>query len=293
MEWGSLQLDENESIPAAPTTPARPPSPFSGDGSPVDSHADELLLAAQSLPAELKKDGLLPVAPPPRVSRSLPAELKADCLVPAPPRTGLPTTAFRRTKFMELRPLATRPTGAPASLTASVQSRSSSTWGFGDQRPSNVSATVGSFGPSMYDVKCSKTGSPLGKGKGTPRFGAGERYDRRKCYEGKENKRMHDSLLGGYGHLSYDVKCSNMGSPLGRATGGSPRFATGERFNRSKCYEGKENNHMLLGSFGPGLYDIRCSPRGSPLWKNRPGAGGTAAFALPHVPKQRRRSTDW
>lgn len=135
--------------------------------------------------------------------------------------------------------------------------------------------TLGQFGPGMYDVRSSKTGSPRGVAKGTPRLGNGSRFDRGKCYEGKENAHM---LLGQFGPGLYDIRCFNTGSP----TGGSkrtPRFGSGARFDRDKCYEGKE--HMRYGREGPtATYDPpRCSNRGSPLWRNRP----SAAFALPHM----------
>jgi hypothetical protein len=45
----------------------------------------------------------------------------------------------------------------------------------------------------MYDVRCSNTGSRRDAAKCTPRFGSGARFDREKCYEGKENSA---SMLG-------------------------------------------------------------------------------------------------
>merc|ERR1712054_482972 len=95
----------------------------------------------------------------------------------------------------------------------------------------------GSYGPGMYDVRVSNKGSPCGVAKGTLRFGSGERFDREKCYEGKENTM---TMRGSYGPGMYDVRVSNKGSPCGVAKG-TLRFGSGERFDREKCYEGKEN----------------------------------------------------
>ena len=60
--------------------------------------------------------------------------------------------------------------------------------------------------------------------------GKAERFDRAKCYEGKENSAR--LLVGQYGHLFYDVSCSKMGSPLLKKTRGpSAAFAgRGDRF---------------------------------------------------------------
>merc|ERR1711977_573098 len=104
--------------------------------------------------------------------------------------------------------------------------------------------TFGQFGPGMYDVRCSKTGSPRGLAKGTPRLGNGSRFDRGKCYEGKENVHM---LLGQFGPGLYDIRCFNTGSPRGGGKG-TPRFGNGARFDRDKCYEGKA--HVKFGREG-------------------------------------------
>ena len=64
---------------------------------------------------------------------------------------------------------------------------------------------------------------------------------------------------------------TNAGTP---AVSGTPRFGSGARFDRGKCYEGKENSAAMRGQFGPGMYEVRCSKMGSPLWKGR---GSTAA----------------
>ena len=92
------------------------------------------------------------------------------------------------------------------------------------------------------------------------------------------------AMRGSYGPGMYDVRCSKMGSPYGVAKG-TPRFGSGPRFDREKCYEGKESAMAMRGSYGPGMYDVRCSKMGSPLWKGqqRPGA----AFALPHIVRSR------
>ena len=81
--------------------------------------------------------------------------------------------------------------------------------------------TLGQFGPGMYDVRCSKTGSPHGVPKGTPRMGNGSRFDRGKCYEGKENEHM---LLGQFGPGLYDIRCFKTGT---RERSPSPRVSPG------------------------------------------------------------------
>jgi len=146
----------------------------------------------------------------------------------------------------------------------------------------NAEVAKGAFGPGMYDVRCSKTGSPRGEAKHTPRFAGSERFTRAKCYEGKENAEVAKGI---YGPGMYDVQCSKTGSPL--KAKGSPRFAGSERFTRAKCYEGRENANALRGQAGAsGLDSPRCSNRGSPLWNRR--REPSAAFAIPYVPKLRR-----
>jgi len=128
-------------------------------------------------------------------------------------------------------------------------------------------SSLGSFGPGFYEVKK----PPI---TGTPRFGSGERFDRTKAYEGKENTAM---MRGQFGPGMYDVKRP----PIA----GTPRFGTGERFDRSKAYEGKENTATMRGQFGPGMYEVTCSNRGSPLIKGR-----RPSIALAPLIKGRRAS---
>ena len=126
----------------------------------------------------------------------------------------------------------------------------------------------------MYDVRCSKTGSPLRGAKGTPSF---SRTARRFSTAGDP------AVPGQFGPGMYDIRCFKTGTPRGAAKR-TPRFAPGERFDREKCYEGKEN--VRFGMAGAsGLNAPLCSHRGSPLWK---GGRPSAAFALPHIPRQRR-----
>ena len=108
---------------------------------------------------------------------------------------------------------------------------------------------------------------------GTPRFGSGERFDRQKAYEGKENTA---AMRGQFGPGMYEVKRP----PIM----GTPRFGSGERFDRQKAYEGKENTMALRGQFGPGFYDVRCSKTGSPLIKGR-RPSPAFAMALKPIPK--------
>ena len=207
---------------------------------------------------------------------------------PLPPPVRPPSenaTTFKRRKF-RTSPITPRRFDGPSP----TDSLTSSTTNSAESRPPAERSklprlylgkethvgTFGQFGPGMYDVRCSKTGSPLRGSKGTPRLSfAGPRFSREKCCEGKETEHL---LLGQFGPGMYDVKCFNTGSPRGGSKG-TPRFGSGARFDREKCYEGKE--HVRFGREGPtASYDPpRCSNRGSPLWKMRT----SAAFALPHV----------
>ena len=214
--------------------------------------------------------------------------------VPTPPsgmRVPLPPTepaseTFKRRKYRSS-PTSSRNGSPPDSLTSSTINAADSQppversklprlrLYLGKDVEALDKSTYGQFGPGMYNVRCSKTGSPLRGSKGTPRLGVGPRFSRDECYEGKENMHL---LLGQFGPGLYDIRCFNTGSPKGGGKG-TPRFGSGARFDREKCYDGKE--HVKFGREGPtASYDApRCSNRGSPLWKVRP----SAAFALPHV----------
>ncbi len=232
---------------------------------PIECSSTPRACPASPLSAGNKDDAAsIPVPPPPADSVSAPA-------------------AFRRSKF---RTSSAQSSALPSRHGSPVWSKPAAAWGRSTAPRHELPLYTGkenerrgTFGPGMYDVKCSKTGSPTREAKRTPRFAGKERFDRTKCYEGKENAA---SLRGKFGPGMYDPKCSKTGSPL---TGkGSPRFAGTERFNRTKCYEGKENVMTLRGRAGAsGLDSPRCSNRGSPLWKSRP----SAAFAVPFVPKLR------
>ena len=201
---------------------------------------------------------------------------------PLPPPVRPPSenaTTFKRRKF-RTSPITPRRFDGPSP----TDSLTSSTTNSAESRPPAERSklprlylgkethvgTFGQFGPGMYDVRCSKTGSPLRGSKGTPRLSfAGPRFSREKCCEGKETEHL---LLGQFGPGMYDVKCFNTGSPRGGSKG-TPRFGSGARFDREKCYEGKENEYQF-GQFGPGMYDIRCFNTGSP----RGGGKGTPRF---------------
>ena len=128
--------------------------------------------------------------------------------------------------------------------------------------------TLGQFGPSFYDVKCSKTGSPVrGARSARSSFARGARFDREKS---KENAKP-----GQYGPGLYDIRCFKTGSPRG-STKGTPRWGAGMRFDREKCADNARYGQAPTASSGPPT----VSNRGSPLWK---GARPSAAFALPHV----------
>lgn len=127
---------------------------------------------------------------------------------------------------------------------------------------------LGAMGPGLYDVRgLSKTGTPRDQpAKGTPTMGGTRRFTRERCYEGKENE---PSKRGQFGGQFYDVTCSKTGTPRWRPKGGTPKLGGGaRRFNRERCYEGKESEAQLRGQYGPGALDPpRCSNRGSQLWQ--------------------------
>merc|ERR1711907_768537 len=139
--------------------------------------------------------------------------------VPPPPRESVSVPAsFRRSKFHVERGSSSLPTSALPSRNGSARPRRLPAL---KRNPEEV--TLGQFGPGMYDVSCSKTGSPLKVAKGIRRFGTGERFDREKCYEGKARS---TTLLGQFGPGMYDVSCSKTGSPL-KVAKGARRFGTG------------------------------------------------------------------
>lgn len=143
---------------------------------------------------------------------------------------------------------------------------------------------LGQFGPSFYDVRVSKTGSPRGGAKGFGWRPAPRLVEHRVTPRVSEasTKEKENLPAGQLGPGLYDVKCFQMGWEAK----GTPRFVPSKRFDRNKCYEGKAR--CQFGQFGPtGVYDApMCSNRGSPLWKNRP----SAAFALPHVRRPSREA---
>ena len=218
-------------------------------------------------------------------------------LVPTPPSESVSAPAvFRKTKFRALSAQSsvqssTRSSATPSRNSSALPSRNGSpAWSrptsrfAGGERfnrakcyegKENAEVAKGAFGPGMYDVRCSKTGSPRGEAKHTPRFAGSERFTRAKCYEGKENAEV---AKGAFGPGMYDVRCSKTGSPRGEAKH-TPRFAGSERFTRAKCYEGKENAEVAKGIYGPGMYDVQCSKTGSPLKaKGSPRFAGSERF---------------
>jgi hypothetical protein len=140
---------------------------------------------------------------------------------------------------------------------------------------------LGTMEPGLYDVRgLSKTGTPRDQlAKGTPTMGGARRFNRARCYEGKENAQsLHRGQFGGQ---FYDVRCSKTGTPRLQPKGGTPKIGGGARFNRERCYEGKERLATLRGREGASVIDPpRCSNRGSPLWQ-RP----TSAFGATTQPR--------
>jgi len=244
-----------------PLTPGRPPSP----------RADE----------EMPKQEMftIPEPPPPRESTSCPASFARKYRTSAPPTR--PSSARARTLRDQVLPSRNgspawrgKPTSAFGMLTSA---RDQLRLYNGKEEPTQF----GQYGPGFYEAKVSRTGAPaLGCSRNAPSFAA--RFDQAslKLYRGKENM-----TPGQYGPGMYDVRVFKTGSPRGGAKG-TPRWASGQRFDRERCYEGREAVHLLKGKSGPTATNNApmCSNRGSPLWKNRP----SAAFALPHAPKLRR-----
>mmetsp|Transcript_48312 Transcript_48312/g.126322 ORF Transcript_48312/g.126322 Transcript_48312/m.126322 type:complete len:297 (-) Transcript_48312:227-1117(-) len=268
-----LDLNVNEADAfetMAPITPGRPPSPRNED---EDRDATEFT----------------PVPPPPRESQSVPASFQRRKLrasarwsssLPSSLQASRPSSALRRHKVDDvIEALPSRdgtsawikPSSAFGKLTSSRQAAPSREYGGKETRHVYL---LGSFGPGMYDVRCSKMGSPLRGAKGTPSF---TRTSPRFGTKAQENLQP-----GQFGPGMYEIRCSKNGSPV-RGGKMTPRFVPGRRFDRENCYEGKETVHVLLGRSGAlGSHDPpRCSRNGSPLWNrgSRPGA----AFALPHV----------
>lgn len=209
-------------------------------------------------PAALEEQHIeyTPEPPPPRESQSVPS-------------------SFRRRKIV----VAGRPSSASASIAGDSRSRTErSSWArqpdvarlYRGREHVRTNELLGQWGPSMLDVKISRMGSARLEARCTPRLGRGPRFNRERCYEGKEYVK-----LGQFGPGLYDLRSLKTGSPRTL----TPRFGNGTRFDREKAYEGRDR--MPRGKTGPtGAYDPpRCSVRGSPLWRNRP----SAAFAMPHV----------
>ena len=276
-------------IEAPPTTPGRPPSPRMFDEK--DNEDNELI----------------PVPPPPRESQSVPTNFlrpqfrrRASLDVSSLPSSALPSRNGS--------PTWRRPASGWSKMT--TQRSSLPRLYAGKDEPAMMLSSLGSFGPGFYEVKK----PPI---TGTPRFGSGERFDRTKAYEGKENTAM---MRGQFGPGMYDVKRppiagtprfgtgerfdrskmyegkENTATMLGQfgpgmydvkrpPIAGTPRFGSGERFDRSKAYEGKENTATMRGQFGPGMYEVTCSNRGSPLIKGR-----RPSIALAPLIKGRRAS---
>ena len=145
---------------------------------------------------------------------------------------------------------------------------------------------IGQYGPSLeYDVRCSRTGSPLGTAKRTPGFARAKRHVGMLTYEGKD---ATVAKLGQFGPGMYDVRVSKTGSPRGEAKR-TPTFGGREGLtSRDKCFNGKQMT--TVGKFGPTAANAapQCSNRGSPLWKRGPCS---AAFAMPHVRRVRAATT--
>ena len=100
---------------------------------------------------------------------------------------------------------------------------------------------------------------------------------------GQEHTRTQPITAGTLGQFAgtfYDVRCSNTGTPRGGAGAkGTPSMGGARRFNRDKCFEGKENAGVQRGQFGPGFYDVRCSNTGTPRWQRPTASFGTRRAA--------------
>ena len=145
---------------------------------------------------------------------------------------------------------------------------------------------AGSDGGSFYDVQITNRGFRTDQARSTPMFGNpnAKVVDRRKFYDGKE---FEESKLGGYGHLRYDVRCAKTGTPrdVSESAKAVPNFGPKGKgvtvVDRRKFYNGydadgkRPDQAKLLGSYGPGWYDVRVNNKGN-----------AAAVKTAHMPER-------
>jgi hypothetical protein len=125
----------------------------------------------------------------------------------------------------------------------------------------------------FYDVQITNRGFRTDQARSTPMFGNpnAKVVDRRKFYDGKE---FEESKLGGYGNLRYDVLCGKTGTPRDVSKSAKavpnwgPKGAGAVVVDRRKFYNGydadgkRADQAKLLGSYGPGWYDVRVNNKG-------------------------------
>ena len=126
----------------------------------------------------------------------------------------------------------------------------------------------------FYDVQITNRGFRTDQARSTPMFGNpnAKVVDRRKFYDGKE---FETDKLGGYGHLRYDVQCAKTGTPrdVSKSAKAVPNFGPKGQHqcvvDRKKFYTGyddtgkRTDQAKLLGSYGPGWYDVRVNNKGN------------------------------
>ena len=128
----------------------------------------------------------------------------------------------------------------------------------------------GGYGPGAYDVKVSRTGSPL------MGFGKGVSF-------GKAAMRRSQSAGAVRGAGYGNVQVSRNGSPLmGRRAASTFGKTTASRSN-AKQYCGKEWEGSSRGHYGPGNYDVKVSNKGARIGESRgtPIFGGATTVQRP------------
>ena len=123
----------------------------------------------------------------------------------------------------------------------------------------------GSVGPGMYNVRVSRTGSPI---MGRPSSAFGKATLRR-----SQSAASHPTK-GGFGPGGYDVRTSRHGSPLWKRPSSTFGATTAPRERPAKQYAGKEWEATQRGKEGPSYYDVKVSRTGTP----RLGGKGTPIF---------------
>lgn len=146
----------------------------------------------------------------------------------------------------------------------------------------------------FYDVQITNRGFRTDQARSTPMFGNpnAKVVDRRKFYDGKE---FETDKLGGYGHLRYDVQCAKTGTPrdVSKSAKAVPNFGPKGQHqcvvDRKKFYTGyddtgkRTDQAKLLGSYGPGWYDVRVNNKGERRMVDH--ARSTPMFGPPFQPE--------